>query len=401
MKRRERDPQPPRDDNPVEDSSTVVGTRNASATQPHDCEKYAPSLALAATTMAATAAATTIVLRVLVNTPAPRLSPYSVTEPCDIASALFFSSSASASSSGPPPCTSGRTRSRRRTQRTSSVGSSRISTSSSRPGVRPRSPSIRPGNPKPQDDLAREARRFRLTSEDGDAIARLRVPRLDLNLVVVNGTSTSDLRRGPGRHLESFMPGEGKLVYVAGHRTTYGAPFSDIDQLEPGRQDLGRAAVRLGRVPRDEPSDRGRQRPLRPRVSRSRGARAPGVPSALLREPALPRLRPAGLDAAREARFRRAERVGERAPRRDRADPGRGRHPPVATGSSNPRHRRVRDQLVRRPQGGRRRRRGAHGALARARGGVRRAERPCDVHARRTRRSMPRQGRSSSSATWT
>jgi sortase A len=95
-------------------------------------------------------------------------------------------------------------------------------------------PVVRPGNPKPQDDLGRDARRFRLTSEDGDAIARLRVPRLDLNLVVVNGTSTSDLRRGPGRHMESFMPGEGKLVYVAGHRTTYGAPFSNIDQLEPG-----------------------------------------------------------------------------------------------------------------------------------------------------------------------
>ena len=95
-------------------------------------------------------------------------------------------------------------------------------------------PVVQPGNPKPQDDLTREARRFRLTSEDGDAIARLRVPRLDLNLVVVNGTNTGDLRRGPGRHLESFMPGEGKLVYVAGHRTTYGAPFSDIDQLEPG-----------------------------------------------------------------------------------------------------------------------------------------------------------------------
>ena len=95
-------------------------------------------------------------------------------------------------------------------------------------------PVVRPGSPKPQDDLGLEAKRFRLTSEDGDAIARLRVPRLDLNVVVVNGTGTSDLRRGPGRHLESFMPGEGKLVYVAGHRTTYGAPFSDIEQLESG-----------------------------------------------------------------------------------------------------------------------------------------------------------------------
>ena len=60
------------------------------------------------------------------------------------------------------------------------------------------------------------------------------MPRLDLSLVVVNGTSASDLRRGPGRHEDTFMPGEGKLVYVAGHRTTYGAPFSDIDALETG-----------------------------------------------------------------------------------------------------------------------------------------------------------------------
>jgi sortase A len=86
----------------------------------------------------------------------------------------------------------------------------------------------------PRVELAREARRFRLAADDGDAIARLRVPRLGVNLVVVNGTNTGDLRRGPGRHLETFMPGEGKLVYVAGHRTTYGAPFSDIDQLEAG-----------------------------------------------------------------------------------------------------------------------------------------------------------------------
>jgi sortase A len=86
----------------------------------------------------------------------------------------------------------------------------------------------------PRVHLARQAKRFRLAAHDGDAIARLRVPRLDLNLVVVNGTSTSDLRRGPGRDLETFMPGEGELVYVAGHRTTYGAPFSDIDQLKAG-----------------------------------------------------------------------------------------------------------------------------------------------------------------------
>ena len=94
-----------------------------------------------------------------------------------------------------------------------------------------------PGKPKPEpmrDDISRDAKRFRLSSDDGDAIARLRVPRLGISIVVINGTDAGDLRRGPGRHRETFMPGEGELVYVAGHRTTYGAPFSDIDRLETG-----------------------------------------------------------------------------------------------------------------------------------------------------------------------
>ena len=83
-------------------------------------------------------------------------------------------------------------------------------------------------------DLRPQARRFRLASHDGDAIARIYVPRLGLDAVVVNGTAVADLRRGPGRHLETYMPGEGKLVYIAGHRTTFGAPFSKIDELRVG-----------------------------------------------------------------------------------------------------------------------------------------------------------------------
>jgi sortase A len=102
------------------------------------------------------------------------------------------------------------------------------------PVSRPTKPA-KPAEPAPRhDDLSKDARRFRLGSADGDAIAKLRVPRLDLDVVLVNGTSAADLRRGPGRHEETFMPGEGELVYVAGHRTTYGAPFSRIDALEPG-----------------------------------------------------------------------------------------------------------------------------------------------------------------------
>ena len=96
---------------------------------------------------------------------------------------------------------------------------------------------VQPGKPKPKpqrDDLSHDAKRFRLSSDDGDAIARLQVPRLGISVVVINGTDACDLRRGPGRHRDTFMPGEGELVYVAGHRTTYGAPFSDIDRLEAG-----------------------------------------------------------------------------------------------------------------------------------------------------------------------
>jgi sortase A len=86
----------------------------------------------------------------------------------------------------------------------------------------------------PRADVRREARRYRLAAGEGDAIAKLAVPRLDLDAVVVNGTSAGDLRRGPGRHLETFMPGERELVYIAGHRTTYGAPLGEIDRLRPG-----------------------------------------------------------------------------------------------------------------------------------------------------------------------
>lgn len=91
-----------------------------------------------------------------------------------------------------------------------------------------------PTTPARLPDVRREARQYRLASDEGDAIVRMRIPRLNLDAVVVNGTSTADLRRGPGRHLETFMTGERELVYIAGHRTTYGAPFADIDALKAG-----------------------------------------------------------------------------------------------------------------------------------------------------------------------
>ena len=60
------------------------------------------------------------------------------------------------------------------------------------------------------------------------------MPRLGLNMVFVDGTDEDSLRKGPGRDLRSFMPGEGRLVYIAGHRTTFLAPFSHIERLKKG-----------------------------------------------------------------------------------------------------------------------------------------------------------------------
>lgn len=83
-------------------------------------------------------------------------------------------------------------------------------------------------------DLAVEGRRYRLQSRRGDPIGRIRVPRLGLDMILVNGTDRETLEKGPARDLRTFMPGEGRLVYIAGHRTTYSAPFSRIDALRPG-----------------------------------------------------------------------------------------------------------------------------------------------------------------------
>jgi sortase A len=82
--------------------------------------------------------------------------------------------------------------------------------------------------------IAREAKRYRLNSTRGEVIGRLRVPRMGVNMLLVNGTDHDTLKKGPGRDSRTFMPGENRLVYIAGHRTTYLAPFSHIDRLRRG-----------------------------------------------------------------------------------------------------------------------------------------------------------------------
>lgn len=82
--------------------------------------------------------------------------------------------------------------------------------------------------------LGTVAARYRKGLHPGQAIGRLRIPRLGVDMIFVQGTDHDSLKKGPGHYAKSFLPGEGELIYVAGHRTTYAAPFSRIDRLRRG-----------------------------------------------------------------------------------------------------------------------------------------------------------------------
>ena len=73
-----------------------------------------------------------------------------------------------------------------------------------------------------------------LFREGGEAIARIEIPDVDVSKVVVEGVSVEDLRNGPGHYRATVFPGQVGNAGIAGHRTTYGAPFNRIDELLPG-----------------------------------------------------------------------------------------------------------------------------------------------------------------------
>jgi sortase A len=85
-----------------------------------------------------------------------------------------------------------------------------------------------------QRRMAFLARRLRVTARPGEAVGRIRIPKIDANFVVVNSTDSSSLRKGPGIYDEVPFPGAPGTTAIAGHRTTYLAPFRKIDKLERG-----------------------------------------------------------------------------------------------------------------------------------------------------------------------
>jgi sortase A len=101
--------------------------------------------------------------------------------------------------------------------------------------------------------LAFAARALGRRTEPGDPVGRLHVPAIGLSTVVVEGTDGAELRSGPGHYPGTPLPGRRGTVAIAGHRTTYGAPFRHVDRLERGdRVELampyGRFAYRVERT---------------------------------------------------------------------------------------------------------------------------------------------------------
>ncbi len=82
--------------------------------------------------------------------------------------------------------------------------------------------------------LAFSARAINARARAGDPLGRVRMPSIDESVVFVEGTDTASLRSGPGHYPGTPLPGARGTVGIAGHRTTYGAPFRGLDRLRRG-----------------------------------------------------------------------------------------------------------------------------------------------------------------------
>lgn len=78
------------------------------------------------------------------------------------------------------------------------------------------------------------AERLERRTPTGDALGSIRIPRLDARFAFMRGTETEALKRGPGHYAETVLPGQPGTVGIAGHRTTYLAPFRHLDKLKKG-----------------------------------------------------------------------------------------------------------------------------------------------------------------------
>ena len=106
------------------------------------------------------------------------------------------------------------------------------------------------------------ARSLKRRSHEGQGVGRIDIPRIGANFVVVKGTSAGDLRKGPGLYPQTPFPGAPGTVAIAGHRTTYLAPFRHINDLDRGdtitiKMPYARFTYRVERTRIVKPTDLG------------------------------------------------------------------------------------------------------------------------------------------------
>ena len=88
------------------------------------------------------------------------------------------------------------------------------------------------------------SRRPQIALKPGQQIGLIRLPRIGVTKVFVEGTAVEDLKAGPGHYSGTKLPGEPGLAAIAGHRTTYGNPFFNLDQMKAGDEII--VASKLG-----------------------------------------------------------------------------------------------------------------------------------------------------------
>ena len=94
------------------------------------------------------------------------------------------------------------------------------------------------GSPPPTNAVSDQAVQIAYYPEDspeqGTELGRIVIPKIDVDRVVVEGVERSDLKVGPGHMPWTPLPGQAGNAVISGHRTTWGAPFYRLDELEPG-----------------------------------------------------------------------------------------------------------------------------------------------------------------------
>ncbi len=115
------------------------------------------------------------------------------------------------------------------------VGSASAPTASSTsaPSTTPVAPVATPPDPEATAPSP-TAVAFLADLDEGDPVARIEIPAVGVDKVVVSGVGVEELKAGPGHYPNTPLPGQAGNAAIAGHRTTYGAPFAPLDELRPG-----------------------------------------------------------------------------------------------------------------------------------------------------------------------